>query len=147
MSIFQNIFSFDYTWTCFYREVETVSNIFAWMMSSLDDQAYTDEENPTVYNRVVEMYHAGTDKASQVRIANGMVDPDSCLHCVVATIAFGLGINLPDVEYVFHWGASADIMSYWQEVGRCARYGRSGKAILYIFPKISGQAQGRRKVS
>lgn len=105
------------------------------MVSSLGEKAFTDREHPTVHNRIVEMYHAGTDKESQVRVANGIVEPKSSLRCVVATIAFGMGINLPDVEFVFHWGASADIMSYWQEVGRCARDGRQGKAMLFIFPR------------
>ena len=104
-------------------------------MSTLGEKAYTDQDNPTVYNRIVDMYHAGTDKESQGRIASGIVDPNCSLRCVVATIAFGLGINLPDVEEVVHWGPAADIMSYWQEVGRCARDGRQGKGTLFIFPR------------
>lgn len=43
---------------------------------------------------------------------------DSVLRVVVATIAFGMGLDCPNVRRVIHWGPSSDIESYLQETGR-----------------------------
>ena len=50
---------------------------------------------------------------------------------MICTVAFGLGINIPDVRYIFHWGSSTTLLSYWQEVGRAARDGQPGAATLF----------------
>ena len=105
------------------------------MVTTLGEKGFSDPEKPCVQNRFVDMYHSGTDKESQHRIASDIVQINSNLRCVIATVAFGMGINLPDVDYVMHWGSSPDIMSYWQEVGRCARDGRQGNATLFVYPR------------
>ena len=115
--------------------MDTVADIYMWFMSELGENAFAEPDDPTVHNRLVDMYHAATDKDSQERIANNIVDPSSSLRCLVATVAFGLGINLPDVEEVIHWGPTGDIMSFWQEVGRCARDGRQGRGTLFLYPR------------
>ena len=43
----------------------------------------------------------------------------------------GMGVNIPNVEYIIHLGCSTSIPHYWQEVGRCARDLPHGKAIIY----------------
>ncbi|XP_014666806.1 PREDICTED: ATP-dependent DNA helicase Q-like SIM isoform X2 [Priapulus caudatus] len=116
------------------RQVDQVGEIYHWLMRELGSSAFAIDTPAEVHNRTVEMYHAATDVDSQRRIASTIADTTSSIRCVVATIAFGLGINISNVDYVLHWGPSGDIMSYWQEVGRCARDGRVGKAILYIYP-------------
>ncbi|XP_071505536.1 ATP-dependent DNA helicase RecQ-like [Diadema antillarum] len=84
--------------------------------------------------RLCEMYHGSMDSHSQRQITESMPERDSKLHCVVATITFGLGIDTPDISYVIHWGAPTDIMAYWQEVGRAGRDGRKAKAKMYLYP-------------
>ena len=51
-------------------------------------------------------------------------------RCLICTNAFGIGVEIPDVDLVIHWGAPESILAYWQEVGRCARDGRNGEAHL-----------------
>ena len=56
---------------------------------------------------------------------------DSSLRVVVATIAFGMGLDCPDVRRILHWGPPSDIESDIQEAGRAGRDGHQAAAVLY----------------
>ena len=46
-----------------------------------------------------------------------------------------MGVNISDIDVVVHWGLPTSPLSYWQEVGRCARDERSGYAIYYAYKR------------
>ncbi|XP_072165616.1 bifunctional 3'-5' exonuclease/ATP-dependent helicase WRN-like [Diadema setosum] len=68
-----------------------------------------------------DIYHAGMD--SERRKINHHKFVRDELQCIVATVAFGMGIDKPDVRNVIHYGAPKDIESYYQEIGRAGRDG------------------------
>jgi ATP-dependent DNA helicase RecQ len=64
-------------------------------------------------------YHAGLDKAVRARRLEEFLEADEAV--MVATIAFGMGVDKPDVRFVIHADPPAAIEAYWQEVGRAGR--------------------------
>jgi ATP-dependent helicase YprA (DUF1998 family) len=71
------------------------------------------------------------------RIPRVFCKSNSNLRCLFSTIAFGLGMQVPDVDIVIHWGPSDDILQYWQEVGRCGHVGvMAGKGKPFRIPLL-----------
>lgn len=72
-------------------------------------------------------YHAGLDKALRAQRLTEFLDADAAV--MVATIAFGMGIDKPDVRYVIYADPPAAIEAYWQEIGRAGRDGTAADGI------------------
>jgi ATP-dependent DNA helicase RecQ len=72
-------------------------------------------------------YHAGLDKAVRERRLHQFLEADAAV--MVATIAFGMGVDKPDVRYVIHADPPASIEAYWQEIGRAGRDGDRAEGI------------------
>ena len=72
-------------------------------------------------------YHAGLEKDLRGRRLEQFLEADEAV--MVATIAFGMGVDKPDVRYVIHADPPASIEAYWQEIGRAGRDGQPADGI------------------
>jgi len=92
--------------------------------------AWCEERFP---KRAVCGYHAGMEQ--QARRESQKLFMSSTDTIVIATNAFGMGINRPDIRLVLHYNLPGSVEAYYQEAGRAGRDGKAADCVLYFTPR------------
>ncbi len=81
-------------------------------------------------------YHGGMKAKERAHIQEQFMSGEAPV--IVATSAFGMGIDKPDVRFVYHYEVSESLDAYYQEIGRAGRDGKDAEAILFYRPEDFG---------
>ena len=83
------------------------------------------------HRRRADFYHAGLEPQERKRVQEAFFDNSkNGLDIVVATNAFGMGIDKPDIRYIVHWTLTGTLEEYCQEFGRAGRDGEDARCVL-----------------
>ena len=81
----------------------------------------------------VDFYHGAREESERTRVQDAFFDDtETGIEIVVATNAFGMGIDKPDIRYVIHWTIAGSLEHYYQEAGRAGRDGEESQCILFF---------------
>jgi ATP-dependent DNA helicase RecQ len=120
----------------FCRSYNDCSRIYLFFKTRLKENISEPIGYPNVAKlRLVEMFTACNTARIKNSILTSFLCPIGKLRIVVATVAFGLGIDCPDVRRIIHWTPPADLESYIQETGRGGRDGSTAHATLFYSKK------------
>jgi len=112
--------------------VQQVVNIFKIIKKSLNEYI---TEPPGVASllpfRLIDMFTAGTKSEMRQRILSVFSKKDCRLRVILATSAFGLGVDCPDITRIINWGPPPTLEDLLQQSGRAGRDGSQSDAVLY----------------
>lgn len=108
----------------FCKRYDECSTMYRLFRSYLGEQFVVPRGAPDVTKyRLVDMYTRCTEACVKEDILQSFCHPEGKLRVIIGTIAFGMGIDCPDVRQTVHWGLSSDVESYVQETGHAGRDG------------------------
>ncbi|XP_052071484.1 uncharacterized protein LOC127709854 isoform X1 [Mytilus californianus] len=107
------------------RNISSCAALYEYFFYELSESA------DDVHSRRIAMFHRSTAETNKVHVMSEFPKIDSKVRVVFATIAFGMGVDIADVEQIIHWGAPRGLEQFTQESGRAGRDGRHALSVVY----------------
>ena len=101
------------------QTIKICANIYGVFKEKLGQDMYF--SNDDITSGMVEMYHSRIDELNQANIVKDFSNPNGHIRVLIATIAYGMGINCHGVKSIVHYGPSRNVEAYLQESGRAGR--------------------------
>ena len=116
----------------FCRTHDAVARLYLFMKDRMGEESTEPPGAPDLPKyRLFDMYSSCTHSQVKPLIVDEFTRENSSLQVLIATIAFGMGLNCCNVQKVIHWGPPNDTESYIQETGRGGRNGLYTEAIIH----------------
>ena len=113
------------------RRQKDSSIIFRHFIFELGDSAYLPNMDKRSDHCLLGMYHANTLNKHKKRLMTELLKVNGVCRVVIATTALGMGINIPNVRYVIHYGPPREVDDFMQETGRGGKDGKEATSLLY----------------
>lgn len=119
--------------TIIYLSLRWCGYAFKLFEQILQEKNYFPENIRDPRHRIFAQFHAAQTSTEMMKqeILNELTRTESKIRVVFATVALGLGVNIPNVTKVVHIGPPRTLESYYQEIGRAGRNGKPAKALLF----------------
>ena len=122
----------DFPLTIVYGSLETISSCYLYFSSYLGSEQYEPlGAESLAQNRLFSQFHAQYPEHERQRIVDGLVQGNSKIRVIFAIVAFGIGIDIPNIRQIVHIGVPYTMEEYFQEAGRAGRDGLPAKAHVY----------------
>eukprot|EP00732_Lithocolla_globosa_P002912 Lithocolla_globosa_v1_NODE_2088_length_2175_cov_17.604245.p2 type:complete len:179 gc:universal NODE_2088_length_2175_cov_17.604245:692-156(-) len=119
------------------RTLEDTMDIYCWLKAVLGPLMFEDGQPATYQHSHIDYFHAVVEEDVKEALGERFMR-ESTLRILIATIAFGMGLDPKNASWVVNWGTPKDVEAYVQETCRAGRDGTQATAIMY---DVCGQRQ------
>ena len=124
----------------FCRSIASCASLYRLFDFTLKDEGYVPRGVINVKNALFGMFHSKITDYEQSALLESFSKPDGVCRILFSTIAFGMGLNIPNIYRVIHDGPAESVDHYVQESGRGGRDGHLCEVVLYLY---SGSTRGK----
>jgi len=107
-------------------------NLFYYFWEEMDTNKFGDDSSDTWDGLLFQMYTASSGTKTKQAVVREFCSDGNC-RILIATIAFGMGVDIPNIRQVVVWGLPTDAVSLWQQIGRAGRDKNPSKAFIVPF--------------
>lgn len=116
--------------------ISIVSQLYGIFKAELGDSIYANGDSLDPKQRTLEMFHARVDELNKEEILTSFAKEDGVIRVLIATIAYGMGIDCKGVKTVIHYGPPRNLEAYLQESGRAGRSGEDGCKSIILYSNV-----------